>query len=87
MIYGSWVIWWQRRKMSDQTTDTAGDALPREMARVRDVVMPAYQEIGAPGAFALALMRQDLDRAARAMVAGDVALMVGALQELRGWKL
>ena len=38
--------------MSDDV-DTLGDALPREMARVRDVVMPAYQSIGPAGAFAL----------------------------------
>lgn len=26
--------------------DTVGDALPREMARIRDVVIPAYESIG-----------------------------------------
>lgn len=40
------------------------DALLAEMTRVRDQVMPAYQEIGASGAFALTLMRRDLDEAA-----------------------
>jgi hypothetical protein len=70
-----------------ETTDTVGDALPREMARVRDDVMPAYMEIGAVGAWALAGMRADLDAAARAMVAGDVAGMAAALNELRGWKV
>lgn len=28
--------------------DTLGDALPREMARVRDEVIPIYLEIGPP---------------------------------------
>lgn len=36
---------------------TLGDALPREMARVRDEVMPAYIAIGPAGGLALALMR------------------------------
>ena len=31
-----------------------GEALPAEMARVRDHIMPAYIEIGPPGRFALA---------------------------------
>lgn len=74
-------------KMIQQSTETLGDALPREMARVRDEVMPPYMEIGPAGAMALAVMRNDLDAAARAMAAGDVPGMVRALHELRGWKL
>lgn len=66
--------------------DTVGDALPREMARVRDVVMPAYIEIGPAGALALMFMRRDLDKAARAMAAGDVVEMIEMLKELRSWK-
>lgn len=65
--------------------DTVGDALPREMARVRDQVMPAYQEIGPPGAFALAMMRHSLDRAAKAMAEGDVVAMIRCLEDLRGY--
>jgi hypothetical protein len=64
-------------------TDTLGDALPREMARVRDVVMPAYQSIGPAGGFALAMMRRDLDRAAKALAEQDVIEMIRVLQELR----
>ena len=67
--------------------DTLGDALPREMARIRDVVMPAYLEIGPAGGFALALMRRDLDLAAKAMMEGDVVAMLRALQDLREYKL
>jgi len=51
--------------------DTLGDALPREMTRVRDEVMSAYIEIGQPVAFALAMMRRDLDAAQKAMIEGD----------------
>ena len=70
-----------------KTTETVGDALPRAMARVRDEIMPAYAAIGPAGVWALGSMRFDLDAAARAMAAGDVAGMVRALHELRGWKL
>lgn len=67
-------------------TDTLGDALPREIARVRDQVMPAYLAIGAPGSFALALMRLSLDAASKAMIEGDVAAMMRAYEDLKGYE-
>jgi len=66
-------------------TDTLGDALPREMARVRDEVMPAYIAIGPPGTFALAMMRADLDLAAKAMVSGDTVTMIRVYESLKGF--
>jgi hypothetical protein len=65
---------------------TLGEALPKEMARVRDHVMPAYQEIGPSGAIALAFMRADLDKAARAMAEGDIAAMIAAYQALKDYE-
>lgn len=62
-----------------------GEALPKEMARVRDEVMPAYMSIGPAGAFALQAMRADLDRAAKALADGDVAEMARALASLKGF--
>lgn len=70
----------------DTTPDTLGDALPREMTRVRDEVMPAYQAIGPAGAFALAGMKADLDAAAKALAEGDVVAMVRVYQSLKDWK-
>jgi hypothetical protein len=67
--------------------DTLGDALPREMARVRDVVMPAYLSIGPAGAIALAMMRADLDAAAKAMAEGDVVEMMRAYAALKDYEL
>lgn len=64
---------------------TLGEALPGEMARVRDLVMPAYIELGAAGHFALSLMRAALDRAAHAMIAGDLPAMLAAHEELKGF--
>jgi hypothetical protein len=60
-----------------------GEALPREMARVRDDVMPIYQQIGGPGVFALMMMRQSLDAAAKAMAEGDTIAMIQAYQDLK----
>lgn len=55
------------------------------MARVRDEVMPPYIEIGPAGAFALFMMRADLDRAAKAMIEGDVVEMLRAYESLKGY--
>ena len=70
-----------------ERVETLGDALPREMARVRDQVMPAYVKIGASGSYALAGMRADLDAAAKAMVEGDVVAMLRVYQSLKEWSL
>ena len=70
-----------------EQAETLGDALPREMARVRDEVMPQYLALrGMPGVSvepALTLMRASLDRAAKAMAEGDVAAMLRAYQDLK----
>ncbi len=65
---------------------TLGEALPRQMARVRDEVMPAYIAIGPAGTFALAMMRADLDAAAEAMVGGDIVEMIRCLKALEGYE-
>lgn len=67
-------------------TDTLGDALPREIARVRDEVLPQYVAIGLPGSFAAALMRVSLDRASKAMISGDLPAMIEAYQDLKDYR-
>ena len=66
-------------------TETLGDALPKEIARVTNVIMPHYLECGPSGYFALAIMRDDLDRATKALAQGDVAAMAVAYEALKGW--
>ncbi len=61
-----------------------GTALPREMARVRDEVIPAYLECGPTGAFAVTWMRLALDAAAKAMAEGDLPGMIAAYEDLKG---
>lgn len=68
--------------MKDQKNDSLGDALPREMARVREL-LPLYASIGAPGAFAMVMMQQALGDAERAMISGDLPGMIAAYQELK----
>lgn len=68
------------------SSETLGEALPREIARVRDELMPIYQSIGPAGGFALAMMRVALDKAAKALAEGDVVAMIAVYQELREFK-
>lgn len=63
--------------------DTLGDALPKEIARVRDEVLPHYVELGPVGAFGAMMIRRDLDAAARAMAEGDLPAMIAAYQALK----
>jgi hypothetical protein len=69
----------------DVSVDTLGHALPREMTRVRDHVMPRYIEIGPPGTFALTMMRLSLDEAARALAERDVAAMIRVYLDLESY--
>jgi hypothetical protein len=66
---------------------TLGEALPVEMARVRDKVMPAYLAIGSAGALALAMMRAELDAAAKALAEGDVVEMMRVYESLKGYEV
>ncbi len=66
---------------------TVGEELPKEVERVRDEVMPAYQSVGQQGAVVLGWMRASVDRAEKAMASGDVVEMVRAYKELRGYSL
>jgi len=59
------------------------EALPKECARVR-VVLGHYKEIGPAGAFGALMIEQDLQRADRAMVSGDVVEMLRAYEALKG---
>lgn len=69
------------------TTDTLGDALPRQIAFVEDVVIPAYESIGPSGAFALSWIRPALARAKKAVAEVDVVAMIDAYKELEDIKL
>lgn len=67
--------------------DTLGNALPREITRVRDEVLPEYIAIGPNGALAVLMMRATLDRASRAMIEGNVVEMLRVYETLKGYKL
>lgn len=62
-----------------------GEALPAEMARVRDQLIPLYLSCGTAGVPAATMMRMSLDAAAKAMAEGDVVAMLRAYEDLKGF--
>lgn len=80
--------------MAEQTTseqgNTLADALPREMARVRDQVLPQFLALrGMPNVIVepqIIMIRAELDEAARAMAHGDVVAMLRAYESLKGYE-
>lgn len=62
--------------------ETLGEALPKEQARVREV-LGHYKEIGPAGAFGAAMIEQSLQQADRAVMSGDVVAMMAAYKDLQ----
>ena len=68
-----------------ETLHTLADALPEEIARVREV-LGHYKEIGPAGAFAVTFIERDLRMAEEAIKYGDTVQMLRSLQTLRDIK-
>jgi len=62
---------------------TLAEALPREMARAREV-LGHYKEIGPAGMFGAAFIEKDLLAAEKAVMSGDVIAMLQSLARLKG---
>lgn len=69
--------------LSSPAPATLAEALPIEMARVREV-LGHYREIGPAGMFGAAMIEQDLRAADRAVMSGDVVAMLRSLKTLQG---
>ena len=67
----------------DAPIETLADALPKEMARVREV-LGHYREIGPAGMIGAHFVEQDLRAAHRAVMSGDVVAMLRSLETLKG---
>lgn len=68
-------------------TRTLGDALPAELARVRDHVMPSLFPVeGEYESVVLGALRRDMDAAAHAMIAGDVVAMLEVFARLQRYE-
>lgn len=63
-------------------SETLADALPAEMARVREV-LGHYKELGPVGMFGAMFIEQSLQAADKAVMSGDVVAMLRAFAELK----
>ena len=70
------------------STLSLGEALPKEMARVREVSQQYAEFRNTPGVnveFTIAGMNASLSAAEKAMVEGDTVAMLSAYQSLQGF--
>jgi hypothetical protein len=65
--------------------DSLADALPKEQARVRDLIT-IYRSVGPPGYFAASMMEQSLKAADEAVMSGDLVAMIRAYEDLKGYE-
>ena len=65
--------------------ESVGTALPKEMARVREV-LGHYKEIGSAGMFGAAMIEQSLRQADEAVISGDIVAILRAYEDLKGIK-
>lgn len=61
------------------------EGIQRQCARIRDEVLPLYDEIPA-GRFAASMMRNSIQDAEAAVASGDVIAMVKAYHDLEGYE-
>lgn len=66
---------------------SVAEELQKQISRVRDEIMPVYQEIGLPGKPALFLMQRELDTAVKALAEGDAIACIRSLEGLKGFNL
>jgi hypothetical protein len=66
-----------------EKTKSLAEALPEEMARVREV-LGHYKALGPVGMFGAGFIEQDLREADNAVMSGDVVRMLRAYQKLKG---
>jgi hypothetical protein len=66
--------------------DTLGDEIPKEQARVRELVQ-RYRDplLNGAGNMTALLMELALKAADKAVISGDIAEMIIAYKELRSW--
>lgn len=66
-------------------SESLGEALPKEMARCREL-LGQYREIGPAGAFGAAMIEADLKRADQAVMNGDLVAMIQVYEALKEYK-
>ena len=67
-------------------SETLGESLPKECARVRKLITQ-YRDplLNGAGEIAARMMELSLQEADRAMISGDIAGMIAAYEDLKGF--
>lgn len=65
--------------------ESLAESLPKEQARVREV-LGYYKEIGSAGMFGAAMIEQSLQKADEAAASGDLTAMIVAYDDLKSIK-
>ncbi len=64
-------------------SESLAEALPKEMARVREI-LGHYKELGPAGTLGALFIEQDLREADNAVMSGDVVRMIRSYKKLQG---
>ena len=77
-------------EVMDMLTDerevtSIADAIQEEIKRVREVLIPAYEEIGLAGQPAIYMMNMSLDAATKALAEGDCVAIIQCYQDLKDY--
>lgn len=70
------------RSANAESTNLA-EALQAEITRVRDEILPLYQQIGPVGMFGAMMIQNDLNQAVRALAEGDVIACIRLYETLK----
>jgi len=70
---------------TENKMETLGEALPKEQARVREI-LGFYKEIGPAGAFGAAMIEASLRKADAAVISGDLPAMIDAYNDLKEYE-
>ena len=67
--------------------ETLGESLPKEQARVRELILQ-YRDplLNGAGNLAALLMEQSLRASDQAVISGDVVAMIRAYEDLKGYE-
>ena len=63
--------------------ESLAEALPKEQARVREVLQQ-YRDIGPAGIFGAVMIEQSLKAADQAVMSGDLVAMMRCYEDLKG---
>ena len=69
-----------------EPNESLGTALPAEMKRVREVLIPAHQSVGPPGTMTLMVMQYASTTAEKVLAEGDVVGMLRIYAKLKDFR-